>query len=65
MMNRKLSAEQIEQLVDAWRKNENGSLEQKLIEDLFLITETCLPQVLDTVQDTHDGSNTMEYLGVA
>lgn len=65
MINRKLSAEQIEQLVDAWRKNEDGSLEKKLIEDLFLITETRLPAVLDIDQSDNRSRQVIEYLGVA
>ena len=38
-----LTSEQIEQLSHSWKNLINGSEEQKLIEDLFLITETPLP----------------------
>lgn len=41
----KLTEEQIRQLMESWMNAGRGSLEQKLIEDLFLITETPLPQV--------------------
>jgi hypothetical protein len=34
----KLTDEQVKQLVESWRNAARGSLEQKLIEDLFLIT---------------------------
>ena len=38
-----LDREQILELIDSWRRSGEGSLEQKLIEDLFLLTETPLP----------------------
>ncbi len=34
----KLTDEQVRQLVESWRNAAHGSLEKKLIEDLFLIT---------------------------
>ena len=40
-----LTEEQVIQLLESWQSARKGSLEQKLIEDLFLITETPLPQV--------------------
>ncbi len=43
MGNTLLSKEQISQLVNSWHNAPAGSQEQKLIEDLFLITETPMP----------------------
>ncbi len=43
MGNTLLSSEQIRQLVNSWKNSIAGSEEQKLIEDLFLITETPMP----------------------
>ena len=39
----RLTSEQIEQLTHSWKNLISGSEEQKLIEDLFLITETPQP----------------------
>ncbi|OGG01025.1 MAG: hypothetical protein A3F83_12760 [Candidatus Glassbacteria bacterium RIFCSPLOWO2_12_FULL_58_11] len=39
----RLTGEQIEQLAHSWKNLTRGSEEQKLIEGLFLITETPLP----------------------
>ena len=39
----RLSDEQIRQLVENWSLAVKGSLEQRLIEDLFLITDTPSP----------------------
>jgi len=39
----KLTKEQIMQLVESWQNAGRGSLEQRLIEDLFLITDTPCP----------------------
>ncbi|MEA1996307.1 MAG: hypothetical protein U9N45_01645 [Gemmatimonadota bacterium] len=38
-----MSNEQVKQLVNSWEKSPNGSMEKKLIEGLFLITETPWP----------------------
>ncbi len=43
MGNTLLNTEQIRQLVNSWNNAQAGSEEQKLIEDLFLITETPMP----------------------
>ena len=43
MGNTLLSKKQIRQLVNSWNNALAGSQEQKLIEDLFLITETPMP----------------------
>lgn len=43
MGNALLTNEQIKQLVNSWENAPAGSQEQKLIEDLFLITETPMP----------------------
>ena len=43
MGNALLNAEQIRQLLNSWENAPAGSQEQKLIEDLFLITETPMP----------------------
>jgi predicted thioredoxin/glutaredoxin len=41
VMNRvELSKEQVRQLLNSWEKATSDSIEKKLIEDLFLITET-------------------------
>ena len=40
-----LSGEQIAQLVDSWLSAEEGSVEKKLIEDLFIITDSILPKL--------------------
>ena len=44
MGNALLSKEQIRQLLISWANAPVGSQEQKLIEDLFLITETPMPR---------------------
>ena len=38
-----LSKEQIKELLNSWKNAPAGSKEQKLIEGLFLITETPMP----------------------
>lgn len=38
-----LSQEQIQQLLNSWKNAISGSEEQKLIEDLFIMTDTPLP----------------------
>ena len=38
-----LTSEQIQQLINSWKDSITGSEEQKLIEDLFLITGTPMP----------------------
>ena len=38
-----LTQEQIQQLSNSWKNAISGSEEQKLIEDLFIITDTPLP----------------------
>jgi len=38
-----LTGEQIQQLINSWQNSISGSEEQKLIEDLFLITGTPMP----------------------
>ncbi len=43
-MNRiELSRDQVIKLLEAWENAETDSVEKKLIEDLFLITETVSP----------------------
>lgn len=34
----KFSEEQVSQLIDSWKRAGDGSLEKKLIEDIFLVT---------------------------
>ena len=43
MGNALLTKEQIRQLLNSWHNASAGSQEQKLIEDLFLITDTVMP----------------------
>jgi len=43
MHYRLLTNEQIQQLLHSWKVAMRGSEEQKLIEDLFIITDTPLP----------------------
>ncbi|MBT4484281.1 MAG: hypothetical protein HOC71_11475 [Candidatus Latescibacteria bacterium] len=47
MGNTLLNTDQISQLVNSWNNAQAGSEEQKLIEDLFLITETPMPGRLE------------------
>ena len=44
MGNAILNEQQIRELVESWKNAPEGSEEQKLIEGLFLITETPMPQ---------------------
>ena len=44
----RMTKEQIQQLINSWKSCVTGSLEQKLIEDLFLITETPSPFKLNS-----------------
>jgi hypothetical protein len=39
----RLTKEQIQVLINSWKNCISGSLERKLIEDLFIITETPAP----------------------
>jgi hypothetical protein len=48
MGNASLTREQIRQLVNSWLNAPAGSQEQKLIEGLFLITGTPMPEGADT-----------------
>ncbi len=38
-----LTSDQVRQLINSWKDSISGSEEQKLIEDLFLITGTPMP----------------------
>lgn len=50
-MNRALlTSEQIQQLLNSWKDSISGSEEQKLIEDLFLITGTPMPFKSDATE---------------
>ncbi|MBN2288938.1 MAG: hypothetical protein JXQ83_06355 [Candidatus Glassbacteria bacterium] len=42
-----LNREQVRQLLDSWQNAGVDSIEKKLIEDLFLITETGSPPGID------------------
>lgn len=45
-----LTSEQIQHLLNSWKDSISGSEEQKLIEDLFLITGTPMPFKSDATE---------------
>ena len=55
-MNRvELSKEQVHQLLDSWENASSDSIEKKLIEGLFLITETITPISFDPPESSSAG----------
>jgi len=50
-MNRvELSKEQVRKLLRSWKNAASDSIEKRLIEDLFLITETISPMSFDNFE---------------